>query len=469
MIDQKTLEQIERIKIKLFWAKEIDKDFEVFAADSHEYFVGETISPAVILQFENEYSVSLPECYKAFLINIGNGGKSHRKSAAGPGYGIFPFGTNLEEFVYSNPEKFLKQDCIIYPEMSDDFWKELNKKIDEDVSDKDFENELGKIFGGILPLGTEGCTYYYGLILNGEFKGRVVNIDIDRRKPFFAFESSFLDWYERWLDEITEGKGGIDANLFNYTLGGTVAHILNVYGAADDEGAKLQCVFAILKKKKVDSQTLDILEKEYVTSEGLIQKKLLQVLTKFDYNRAFPYLINFAEKDLLSVFQFIFWYAKDRSLDWLEFIKANIEKINDKEIFQFCTYLLVEMKFDYGSIIVPLVLNENEEIRKQAYYSLGLLENKSDYLDTFILGLKDDSYWVLHAALQALNGIKDEKLLVHYKLIAEKFPKAEDFILTNLNHNLKIFELSTGELKSLDLNQYKIPQSDKKKWFQFWK
>lgn len=468
-MDQKTLQQIERIKIKLFLANEIDRNFEVFAADSHEYFVGETISAEVILKFENEYSLSLPECYKAFLLNIGNGGKSHRKSAAGPGYGIFPFGTNIEEFVYSNPENSLKEDCRIHPEMSDDFWKDLNKKIDEDISDKDFESELGKIFGGILPLGTEGCTYYYGLILNGESKGRVVNIDIDRRKPYFAFESNFLDWYERWLDEITEEKGDIDANLFNYTLGGAVTHILDVYDGANDERIKLECIFAILKKKKVDSQTLDILEKKYVSSEGMIRKKLLQVLTKFDYNRAFPYLVNFAEKDLLSVFQFIFWYAKDRSLDWLEFIKANIEKIDNKEIFQFCTYLLVEMKFDYGSVIIPSVLNKNEEIRRQAYYSLGQLENKRDYLDTFILGLKDDSNWVVHSALQALNGIKDEKLLVHYKMIAEKFPKEENYILSNLNHNLKIFELSTMKIKALDLNSYKILPIDKKKWFQFWK
>ncbi|KFF05825.1 SMI1/KNR4 family protein [Flavobacterium reichenbachii] len=447
MIDQKTLNQIERIKTKLILAKEIDNDFEVFAADRHKYLIGETISSEEILKFERSYTISLPESYKAFLQYIGNGGISNQNAAAGPGYGIFLFGKNIAEFVYSNPENFLKQDCKVYPEMSDNFWKELNMKIDEDISDEDFEYELGKIFSGILPIGTEGCTYYYGLVLNGEFKGRVVNIDIDRRKPYFAFESDFLDWYERWLDEITAEKINDNNDLFNHTLGGVVTHILDVYNAADVEETKLECLIAILKKKEIASQALDVLEKKYKSSEGVIQHKLLQVLTKFDYNRAYPYLIDFAKNDILSVFQFVFWYAKDKSLDWLEFIKENIQRINDEKTFQFCTYLLKEMKLDYGIMIIPFSLNENKEIRRQFYYSLGQLENKRDYLDTFIIGLNDNSNWVVHAALQALNGIKDEKLLVHYKAVAEKFSKEQDYILPNLSRNLEFFGLTLAEIK----------------------
>lgn len=407
MTDQKTLSQIERIKKKLILAKEIDKDFEIFGAGSHEYVVGEKAKDEVILEFESNYNVSLPDCYKAFLLYIGNGGKSYQNSAAGPSYGIFPLGENVDEFVYADPKIYLKEDCKLYPEMSDEFWADLTRNADEDkdISNEDFEAELGEIYSGILPIGTQGC----------------------------------------------------------------LSHILNVFSALNDEQIKLECLTGIVKKQKIDSKTLDALEEEYKSSKKEIKKKLLQVLVKFDYNRARPYLFDFAKEDILSVFQFVFWYAKDRSSDWLEFIKENIERINDEETFRFCTYLLKEMKLDYGAIIVSFLLNENKEIRRQLYYSLGQLENKRDYLDTFIMGLKDDSNWVIHSALQALNGIKDEKLLVHYKMIAEKFPKAEDSILTNLNHNLKIFELSATEIKALDLNGYKMPQSDKRKWFQFWK
>ncbi|MEZ0131422.1 hypothetical protein AB9T88_17295 [Flavobacterium sp. LBUM151] len=67
MIDQKTSDQIERIKKKLVIAKNIDKDLKVFGSDSHEYVVGKTADISDILQFESDYKVSLPDCYKTFL------------------------------------------------------------------------------------------------------------------------------------------------------------------------------------------------------------------------------------------------------------------------------------------------------------------------------------------------------------------------------------------------------------------
>jgi len=457
MIDQIILSQIERIKKKLILAKDIDKDFKVFGADSHQYVLGETVSNDVILKFENDFNVSLPESYKAFLIHIGNGGISYENSAAGPCYGIFSFGENVDEFVYSNTEKYLKEGCILYPGLSDEFWKELTKKIeeDEDISNEDFETELGKIYSGILPISSQGCTYYYGLVLSGEYKGRIVNVDLDRQKPFFAFESNFLDWYERWLDEIASESVAEQTDLFHYTLGGALTHILNVFIDAEGEETKLECLKGVLRKQKIDSQTLDVLEKEYKSSKAEIREKLLQILVKFDYDRAYPYLVHFVKEDILSVFQFVFWYAKDRSSDWLEFIKQNTERISDEETFQFCTYLLQEMNLDYGDVILPFALNENNEIRRQLYYSLGQLENKRDYIDTFIMGLNDDANWVIHSALQALDGVEDDKLLIHYKRVAERFPKEQDYILVNLNHRLKPFGLTNKSIKKLNFEKYK--------------
>lgn len=449
-LEMERLNQIERIKKKLILAKDADKELEVFAADSHEYILGETVSHDEILKFEKEYSVSLPECYKTFLLHIGNGGVSSGNAGAGPGYGIFPLGKNVDEFIQDNVKEYLKEDCKIFSKMNSEFWEELNENISENISDEDFEIEIGKIFSGILPIGTQGCTYFYGLVLNGNEKGRIVNIDIDRQQPYFAFESNFLDWYERWLDEITAEVSEDDSGLFHYTLGGAVSYILDVYNSTNDKEIKQECLWGILKKKKIDSKTLDILEKEYKSSEIEIQKRLLQILVKFDYDRAHSYLIDFAEKDLLSVYQFIFWYAKDKSTDWFEFIKNSMGKINDEETFNFCTYVLKEMDIDYSSILIPFTSHENEEIRVTAYYSLGQLENKKKYLEVFIKGLNDSANRVIHITLQALKGIKDEKLLIHYKNIAERFPKEQDYILVNLNHRLEEFGLTNKTIKKVN-------------------
>lgn len=448
-MNQEISNQIERIKKKLVIAKDTDKEFKVFGASSHKYILEETISEDAILKFENDYAVSLPEEYKLFLLHIGNGGVSYQNSAAGPSYGIYPFGDHIDEFVYDNPENFLEKRCVIYPKMTDEYWQELTKKIDEndDISDEEFDEELGKMFAGIMPIGSQGCSYYCGLILNGDFKGRVVGIDLDRQKPYFVYESNFLDWYERWLDTITAESLVENNDLFNYTLSGSVSHILEVYVSADDEEVKLECLSGILHKKKIDLQALEFLEKEFKVSNGEIQKKLLRLLAKFDYNLARPHLIDFVKKDLLTVFQSVFWYAKDKSADWLGVIKENASKINDDETFRFCTYLLKETGTDYADILIPFTLHQNIEIRVSTYYSLGLLKNKTDYLDAFILGLNDKANRVVHITLQALDGVTDKKLLKHYKNIAERFPEEQDYVLVNLNHRLKAFGLTNETIK----------------------
>lgn len=449
------LNQIERIKRKLILAKNADKDLKVFGADSHKYTIGRTVSADQITHFETEYDLELPEDYKAFLLHIGNGGISYENSAAGPSYGIFPFGKNLEEFVYSNPKKCFGQECRIYPKMSDEFWAELTQNIEEndDISQEDFDEELGKMFAGILPIVSQGCSYYYGLVLNGEFKGRVVNIDIDRQKPFFTFESNFLNWYERWLDGIIPENTMVnDPDLFRYTLGGLSAYILEVYFFAEDGETKEECLNGILKKEALDAETFSVLEEQYKISSGEIQKTILQILTKFDYERAKPYLVDFSKQSLLTVFQFVFWYAKGKSADWLGFIKANADTIEDDETFRFCTYLLKETKLDYGAIIIPFTSNKSEEVKVSAYYSLGQLKNKSKYLDVFITGLNDSSNRVIHTVLQALDGVEDRKLLKYYKAIAEKFPKEKDYILANLNHRLKPYGFNNKSIIKADID-----------------
>ncbi|WP_240478078.1 SMI1/KNR4 family protein [Flavobacterium sp. ABG] len=464
------VEQVQRIKNKLIKAKNADVKLKVFGSEEHKYALGYTLNEKDILKFEKEYDLELPECYRTFLTNVGNGGIGFNASGAGPFYGIYPFGKMIEELIDKNTKEYLSQDCVWYPNMTDEYWDEITKNIDEEgISDEDFEIELGKIFSGILPLGSQGCSYIHGLVLNGEFKGRVVNLDLDRQKPKFTFENNFLDWYERWLDEVISGDLIVDtATWFGYSMGGKAEDLLETYFSVSEFNIKKDCLNALLKKAKLDTETLDVIEAEFKLRSGEIQEVLLQILTKFDYNKAHVHLIEYANENLLQVFQFVFWYAKEKSSDWLESIETNVGKINDEETFRFCTYLLKEMNIDYGEIIAPFASNENEDIRVSAYYSLGQLKNKSKYLETFIQGLNDKTDSVVRTALQALDGLEDKKLLIHYKSISERFPKEQNYILVNLNLRLKPFGLTNSTIKNIDVETYEF-FTDKNKWYQFWK
>jgi hypothetical protein len=138
-------------------------------------------------------------------------------SSAGPFYGIFPLGLHLHE-LSDNPEKYLSKDCILTPSLTDDEWKKLTRKIEGNaaISDEEYELEWGNIIAGILPLGSQGCSYIHGIVLNGAYKGRVINLDTDVQKPIFTHEDNFLDWYERWLDEVILGKLYDSPSSFGY-------------------------------------------------------------------------------------------------------------------------------------------------------------------------------------------------------------------------------------------------------------
>jgi hypothetical protein len=61
-------------------------------------------------------------------------------------------------------------------------------------------------YQGTITIVDQGCTFYGVLILNGEFTGRICNIDLDLEPPVFAPHGNFLEWYEGWLNEVLCGN-----------------------------------------------------------------------------------------------------------------------------------------------------------------------------------------------------------------------------------------------------------------------
>ena len=465
--------QIQRIKDKLLEAKKADKNLKVFGSDRHKYNINEPTIPQSVMEFEKKYSITLPDCYKAFVLEFGNGGIGWQNSAAGPFLGIYSFGENINELIYEYAEKYLKSECVIVPKMTDDFWKSLTKNIDknEGVSDEDYKTELGKLWAGILPIGSQGCTYLHGIVLTGQFKGRVMNLDMDRQKPQFAYEVNFLDWYERWLDEVISGDLIKDTpSWFGYNKGGTEEELLTSFIGSKNIDDKTDNLNGLLNKNHLSEQTIKQIE-NLIGNNFELQKTLIQLLCKSSYEKAKPHLIDLIKTDLCAVFQFIYWYAKDKSNEWTIIIEENIRKIDDEETFRFCTYLLKETNSDIGRLIEPFTKNSNENIRVQAFYTLGQLRNKKDYLECFIEGLQDKSNRVLLSTLQALSNVKDNRLLEYYRQIAEKFPTEQDYILTNLNHRLAEYGLTNQTILNRN-TEISINSADiipKKKWYEIWK
>ena len=435
-------DQLTRIKGKLKKARRKDFWLKVFGARSHRYKVGRCLTPEEIREFEDGYDLKLPDCYRSFLLEVGNGGISHAGSAAGPFYGIYPLGKYVDEIIDS-PEQFLRIPPAIQPNMSDEHWSGLSKKIngDDDLSDEKFDAELNRLYSGILPLGSQGCAFLHGLVVAGEHSGKVVNIDLDRTRPRFCFEENFLDWYERWLDEILSGILLADsAGWFGYTMGGDARALLKVFDGTQDPDIRHEALIGMGKLLTADQASCDRLLDISESEDKKLANSATMYLAKFSYQMAkakLGELIDGDDDDCLAACQSLFWYQRKHARDWEKRLRKRLSKVNEIETFRFVTYLLDNCGADYAAEIIPCCKHPHESIRAESYYQLGKLKNKGDYIRQIAVGLSDPSGRVVHAALQALSGVTNRSLYREYYKVAQRYPVEKDHVLVNLNHRLK--------------------------------
>ena len=452
-------ELLQRIQQKLAQAKAVDKDLEVFGAKGHQYHLNPPISEAEVLTFEEKYGISLPEDYRAFVQTIGDANAQKLDIMAGPYYGLSAFGTQVDDLLYEGSEIYLKAPCALSPDMTQEEWEKLSAPLELDdfeddeeegyvieVEDKYFA-ERAKVFGGLLPLGSQGCTYYHALVLNGKYAGRVVNVDLDLAQPKFAFETNFLDWYERYLDEVISGQLMDDSpTWFGYYRGEPAEVLLNEYEQTTNCKTQTDCLEGVYHKKPpLSEKVLDRIE-ALISLNNEDRDFLIEILSQSSYERAKPYLQDLVTEKPKKVFQYIWWYAQDHCADWVPAVKEHLPTITDEETFNFATYLLTETK-DFEEDILPFTNNVNPRIRITAYYILGTSKKKEQYIDTFIKGLQETDNDVLRTVIQAISGVKDECLLPYYKQIAKRFSKDEDYILSNLKRALEPFGLTVEEAR----------------------
>ena len=453
-------EQLQRIQQKLAQAKAADKDLEVFGAKGHQYHLNPPISEAEVLAFEEKYGISLPKDYRTFVQTIGDANAQKLETMAGPYYGLYAFGTQVDDLLYEGSEIYLKAPCTLSPDMTQEEWESLSDPLLTDEEEEDEEEgyvievedkyfaERAKVFGGLLPLGSQGCTYYHALVLNGKYAGRVVNVDLDLAQPKFAFETNFLDWYERYLDEVISGQLMDDSpTWFGYHRGEPAEELLNEYEQTTDRKTQTDCLDGVYHKRPpLSDGILDKVE-VLISLNNEDRDFLIEILSQSSYERAKPYLQDLVTEKPKKVFQYIWWYAQDHCADWVPAVKELLPTITDEETFNFATYLLTEGDDHFEDVVLPFTDNANPQIRSTAYYTLGESEKKEQYLDIFIKGLQETDNDVLRIVIQALSEIDDERLLPYYKAIAKRFPEEKDYILSNLERRLASFGLTIEEAR----------------------
>lgn len=186
-------QQIKRIKeeLRLIQRRGWRKYRGNFGVENHRFQMNPPIAEKDLVQFETKHSIQLPPDYRAFLLEIGNGG-------AGPYCGLLPLEL-WHRAAYEKPENlppnYLSQRCPLHPGLPQEFG---------------WEAQLGcsweELYQGAIAISHQGDAYYCLLIVSGAWRGRVCYVDVDGQAPYFVADSDFLSWYERWLNETLSGK-----------------------------------------------------------------------------------------------------------------------------------------------------------------------------------------------------------------------------------------------------------------------
>ena len=156
---------LEELRSLLEKARATDADLKQFGAEHHKYQWNPPASLKEIEKFEKETGISLPDGYRNFLLQAGNGG-------AGPFYGLF----SLEQVKgWLSWQVEPGETPYLAPGTDPDSLKDLGDR------DHDWRR-------GCIPIESQGDTYFTYLLVAGPDRGRVVYIEYERSWIFFPRE-----------------------------------------------------------------------------------------------------------------------------------------------------------------------------------------------------------------------------------------------------------------------------------------
>lgn len=188
---------MQQLKNKLSLLVSLDNDYKNFGSESHRYQFNSCLTQSEVQAFEAKYNITLPEDYRNFLLEIGNGG-------AGPGYGLFKLEEALEE-------------AINKPFPLKEAWNDL------DLEGKTYISRSWS--QGTITIATYGCGIDALLVITGEQREKIWIDDRCSDGGIYPCSLGFCDyfhgsepeefssedqalsfyvWYEDWLDRSLE-------------------------------------------------------------------------------------------------------------------------------------------------------------------------------------------------------------------------------------------------------------------------
>ncbi len=185
------------------WGPTEAKTIKDFYGWGHRYRLEDPLDAWEVEDFERIYGIALPEDYRQFLIELGNGG-------AGPDHGIYPLAELEDDQVPLEILLAMKRDFKHRSKWNGDAKT-------QHPTHNEFDPQAGyyayDIMEGAVPIATHGCAIDYWLVITGKSKGEIW---IDKRTDGLGVEPvtdnrgqpmSFKSWYMNWLKNAVQLHG----------------------------------------------------------------------------------------------------------------------------------------------------------------------------------------------------------------------------------------------------------------------
>lgn len=394
------------IKELVVMAGEIDKDRKIFGASTHKYQLRPTLTLAEVKAFEAKHQITLLEEHVFFLTQVGNGG-------AGPYYGL----TTLEKLIGMDEHATaVREEALIDQMLSKEQWKRMMDETEED--DDLFDQAMERIYGSVLNIGTQGCSYDNLLMLNGSEKGKIVYIDWNLYSdyPPYLTDMPFLDWYENYFEEIIQGNS---VTSYGYFRLGTEEELKAAYPSANEE-ERHDILRSLYRFPTVGDGTISFIQQRDTEKLDAFR---LELLLKFNETAAMEMFDSLLGGENIAAAVACARRIPEHEKD--SYYQTMTELLWDKELQEKgdVIFFMKECSAFKGKDLLAFAMDETmeEDDRKTAVWAIGNAKDRMDYINEFILWMDEDAYWVAHAALQGMAHEQHPKLVEAYYRMWDRY------------------------------------------------
>lgn len=427
-----------------------DPSHLIFGADHHKYKLNPPASPEQVRQFEEMHNLLLPEEYKFFLTQIGNGG-------AGPYYGLYSL-EEVERYTeyLETPETAAKARAAEDPapafidrRMTPEDWAARMEELDN-CSEEEYDPLMYQLCAGMLVIGTQGCTYDTVLMCQGSERGKIVYIDWNLEPKYGPYLTGmpFLYWYEMYFQEILQ-----DHNLtsYGYLCLKSEEELIQTFRQMDSKTAsednksfplfnKELLLSSLFRFKTAAAETIDFLA---ALKEPELDAMRTELLFRFDLHKGlqvFEQLLTGSNPEA-AICCARRMPEEKKNRYYRPMLQLLYEgKITGKNRL---LYFLRDCQCRRARDIIAFAMDpgNEEETRKTAVYVIGTCDDKMDFVKELSELMRGESYWLAHTALQAVFRTKCSKLDDTYLRMREKY-KTDKMMSANLKIAFQTNEIS---------------------------